>query len=334
LIDRIRKPGAGRRRKEVELTQLVAGFEKIITGHTAGCPVKGIRWTHLTIEEIREKLAHKSMSVCREVVYRLLGSFDLGRRQMFKNEIMKEVEGRDEQFLRIGNLRRYYLSRGYAVLSIDCKKKECLGPFYRAGKVYGDSPLRCYDHDFNSFSTGKIVPYGIYDLGQNEGHIFIGTSSDTSEFAVGCMRDWWRKTGCKRYNCANPILVICDGGGSNSCRSALFKEQLQILSTETELNIRVAHYPAYCSKYNPIEHRLFPSVTQAWSGLMLDSVDTAVRLVNERTANLKSGLRVTAKANRNTYETGRKAEEDFWYNCNISFDKVLPQWNYRIFPAG
>ena len=224
---------------------------------------------------------------------------------------MKDIKGRNEQFIKIAALKRYYLSRGYAVLSIDTKKKEYLGPFYRPGQVYGDAPLRCYDHDFNSFATGKIVPYGIYDLGRNEGHMFIGNSADTAEFVGQCLRDWWKNKGRKVYNPSQPILILTDGGGSNASRSHLFKEELQKFSSQTGLIIRMAHYPSYCSKYNPIEHRLFPTITRTWSGVMLDSVETVVELIRKRAKNLKSGLRVFVKAVDKTFEKGKRSQKIF-----------------------
>lgn len=245
---------------------------------------------------------------------------------------MKRVEGRNEQFDRIRQLKQYYLSRGYAVLSIDVKKKEYLGAFHRSGSVFSTSALPCYDHDFNSFAAGKIVPWGVYDLGRNEGHLFIGTSGDTAEFNVECLRRWWNHRGSKIYNKADPMLVLCDGGGSNGSRNSLFKAEMQKLANEAGLKFRLAHYPPYCSKYNPIEHRFFPTVTRAWSGIMLDSAKTAKRLVNSRGTQLKSGLRVVANIVQRTFETGKKLDGDFWKNCNVAYDNILPKWNYRICP--
>lgn len=158
LKDRIRKAGGGRRSKESNEPKLMKKFEEVIDSHTAGCPVHGTRWTYLSIEEIRKKMSDKGIKVCREVVYRLLSKVDLGKRKMSKDTVMKEVEGRNEQFERIKSLKRYHLSRGHAVLSIDAKKKEYLGDFYRSGRVLADGKVACYDHDFNSFATGKIVP--------------------------------------------------------------------------------------------------------------------------------------------------------------------------------
>jgi len=304
----------------------------VISNHTAGCPVKGIRWTYLSIEEIRQKLLDKGVPVCREVVYRLLGQAGLGRRKMAKQLAMKTVEGRNEQFGRIHRLKQYYISRGYPVLSIDVKKKEYLGAFYRPGRVYSTSALPCYDHDFNSFSAGKIVPLGIFDLGRNEGHLFIGTSGDTAEFNAECLRRWWNGHGKSIYNKDDPMLILCDGGGSNGSRNNLFKAEIQKLANEAGLKFRMAHYPSYCSKYNPIEHRFFPAVTRAWSGVMLDSAKTAKKLVNERGAQLKSEMRIVAHIVQRTFLTGKKLDYGFWNDCNINFDSILPKWNYRICP--
>jgi hypothetical protein len=311
---------------------LSRNLEKVIYSHTAGCPVKGIRWTYLSIEEIRQKLTKKDMPVCREVVYRLLDQAGLGRRKMTKQRTMKSVEGRNEQFVRIQRLKQYYLSRGYAVLSLDVKKKEYLGAFYRSGAVYSSSALPCYDHDFNSFASGKMVPHGIFDVGRNEGYLSLGISGDTAEFNAQCIKRWWKRYGSLLYNGTHPLLLLCDGGGSNGSRNTLFKAEIQKLSNDIGLKFRVAHYPAYCSKYNPIEHRLFPAVTRAWNGVMLDSVKTAKKLLNNRCAQSESGLRIVTHINQKTFLTGKKLEDNFLDNCNITFDKILPKWNYRIYP--
>lgn len=334
MIGRIRKPGGGRCRKEEQEVNLGRTFDQVVSSHTAGCPVKGVLWTYLTVEEIREKLATKGLPQSRRVIYRLLEQRHLGRRKMSKQTTMKTVEGRNEQFERIYSLQKYYLSRGYAVLSIDVKKKEYLGPFYRPGTVLSTSPPRCYDHDFNSFATGKMVPHGIYDLLLNTGYVTLGTSGDTAEFTVECIRQWWKNHGLGQYNPNDPVLILCDGGGANGSRNRLFKEQMQQLANETGVCFRLAHYPPYCSKYNPIEHLLFPSVTRAWSGVMLDSTQTAAKLLTERSTALNSGLKIFVQTCQRTFETGKKIEVQFLDNCNISFDKALSNWNYRIIPSG
>jgi hypothetical protein len=333
LTNRIRKVGGGRRNKESCEPKLRKKFDEVIDSHTAGCPVHGTRWTYLSIEEIRKKILDKGIKVCREVVYRLLSKADLGKRKMSKDTVMKEVEGRNEQFERIKSLKRYHLARGHAVLSIDAKKKEYLGDFYRSGRVLADGKVACYDHDFNSFATGKIVPQGIYDLGLNTGYMFIGTSGDTAEFSAECIRRWWNKHGNTEYDKAQPILILCDGGGSNGSRNSLFKEQVQQLADELGMKFIIAHYPPYCSKYNPIEHRLFPAVTRYWSGIKLDSAQTAKKLIDQRNTDLKSGLKIKTQIIHRKFLTGKKKDEKFWETCNIKHDKVNSNWNYRIAPT-
>lgn len=251
---------------------------------------------------------------------------------MTKQVTMKAVPERDSQFERIKRLKRFYLGRGYAVLSIDTKKKEYFGPFYRPGSVYAQSSLPCYDHDFASFATGKLVPTGIYDTGRNEGHLYLSTSAETAELIIECLKQWWKKHGCKYYDPLWPILIVCDGGGANASRSILFKTQLQGLANQLGLKFRVVHYPPYCSKYNPIEHRLFPTITRAWSGVMLDSAKTAHQLIKRRTKNLKSGLKVHSQIVQRTFAAGNKGDKELLNKCNIVFDGTLPKWNYRIFP--
>ncbi len=306
-------------------------LEEIIDGHKAGCPIKGQKWTYLTATEIVSLLLLKGINVCRKVVKRLLKQMGIGKRKLSKNTVMKEVENRDEQFKKIENLKRHYLSRDYLVLSIDTKKKELLGPYYRPGTLYSERTASCYDHDFSSFAMGKIVPYGIYDLGRNEGYITIGQSVDTAEFAVFCLRQYWKKYGSKKYDKNKPILILADGGGSNGSRNRLFKQELQDWADDEGLKIRVCHYPPYCSKYNPIEHRLFPSVTNALKGVMLDTVDTVIKLIRERTKLAASSLKVFVNKTEKKFKTGIKVYDNFLDYCNIRFDEKLGKWNYQIF---
>ena len=137
-------------------------------------------------------------------------------------------------------------------------------------KAFLDSLLCTYDHDFNSFAEGVIIPHSLYDIQRNVGYIQLGTSHDTSEFACDSFRRWWYSYGCFHYPNATSILVLCDGGGSNNSRHYFFKQDLQALVDEIGVEIRIAHYPPYCSKYNPIEHRLFPHVTRACQGVSIE----------------------------------------------------------------
>lgn len=328
---RIRRPGGGRKLRQVSEPNLMEFVEKIIEAHTAGCPMSGDRWTYLTTTEIQTLLKQRQMETSWVVVDSLINQLGYGRRKLAKREVMKKGDdNRDQQFKIIAGYRDYYLSRGYPVLSSDTKKKELLGRFYRSGTCLVKGLRTCFDHDFASFSTGKVVPHGIYDVGRNEGHITLCNSKDTAEFNVDCLRQYWQSIGRHNYPPGVPILLLLDGGGSNGCSNRLFKQELQDWADEQGLNIRVAHYPAYCSKYNPIEHRLFPAITKCWSGVMLDGMSTMKDLILTRTKLLKTDLTVSVDILRKTYETGVKVFEDFLDYCDIRFDQILSKRNYRV----
>lgn len=190
--------------------------------------------------------------------------------------------------------------------------------------------IQTFDHDFNSFSDGVVIPHGLYDPLQNTGYVNIGISKDTCEFAGDCIRNWWYGQGRDSYPCATSILMLCDCGGSNSSRQYLFKEELQKLVAEIGVEIRIAHYPPYNSKYNPIEHRLVPHITKACQGVIFDRIETVKSLIEK--TKTKKGLMVTVQVIDTAYQTGRKATENFKENMSILFDEDLPQWNYKVVP--
>ena len=205
-----------------------------------------------------------------------------------------------------------------------------IGNFYRPGQLYTQEVLHVNDHDFVSLADAKVVPHGLYDIYRNIGYITLCTSHDTSEFACECIRQWWFNHGQSEYLGATALLLLCDCGGSNNARYYLFKEDLQKLSDELNIEIRIAHYPPYTSKYNPIEHRLFPHITRACKGVVFKSIE----LVNDLIAETKTstGLKVFTSILDKTFKTGRKVAHDFRQNMRIQFDEYLPQWNYVAVP--
>lgn len=243
---------------------------------------------------------------------------------------MKSVDNRNEQFENIARLTDEYLAADNPVISIDTKKKEYIGNLYRDGHLLTTGFIETFDHDFNSYADGVVIPHGIYDLKYNKGFINLGTSRDTSEFACDSLRNWWFASGQYDYPKATSILIRCDGGGSNGSRHYIFKQELQNLANDIGVEIRVAHYPPYCSKYNPIEHRLFPHVTRACQGVIFKSVE----LVRELMANThtKQGLWVTVEIIDKVYQTGRKVAADFKEKMRIVFDDYLSKWNYTAIP--
>lgn len=244
---------------------------------------------------------------------------------------MKEVACRNEQFEYIAKQKAIYWSTNNPILSMDTKKKEQIGNFYREGRLLTTGEIQAFDHDFKSFSEGVIIPHALYDLKRNHGFINIGTSRDTTEFACDSIRNWWYKQGQFNYPHASSILILCDGGGSNSSRYYIFKQDLQDLVNEIGIEIRIAHYPPYCSKYNPVEHRLFPHVTRACQGMLFKTTEFVRDLISK--TKTKRGLSVTVDILDRVYETKRSATEQFKLNMPIVFDDILPQWNYRAIPA-
>lgn len=205
-----------------------------------------------------------------------------------------------------------------------------IGNFYRSGRLYTQETIQVNDHDFPSYAKGKVIPHGLYDINRNKGYITLGTSHDTSEFACECIRRWWLNHGAIDYPKADSILLLCDCGGSNNARYYIFKEDLQKLSDELKIEIRIAHYPPYTSKYNPIEHRLFPHITRACKGVVFKSIKLVNHLMG--LAKTTTGLEVFSSILDKTFETRRKVADDFKENMRIQFDDFLPQWNYRAIP--
>jgi len=332
---RIRKPGGGRKKKinlSEEKSEADEIFKEIIEHHTAGSPVaEEIKWTNLTLNQICELMAEKGCAVTRYQAKQLLKRHGFVRRTLQKTKTMKEVENRDEQFLKISELIKEYTAAGSPIISMDVKKKEQIGNFHRAGTFYGTASRDVYDHDFNSFSDGVAIPHGIYDINQNKGFITLGISKDTSEFSCDNVERWWLSIGKVEYPTSKEILILADGGGSNSSRHYIFKEDLQALADRLGITIRLAHYPPYTSKYNPIEHRFFCHVTRACQGAVLSSVQYVQQLMSKTST--KTGLSTMVEINNKVYQTGRKYAEDFKDTMTIAFDDFLSQWNYRAIPA-
>ena len=287
-------------------------------------------WTDLSPRQIAEAVSDMGTPVSPPVVQDWLEDQGLAR-----HKIEKVLEGgqspdRDAQFQRIAELKAEYAAAGNPVLSVDTKAKEHLGQLFRAGRVWTQRAFQALDHDFPSWAIGVIIPHGIYDLARNCGHINIGLSHDTSEFACDSLHWYWNRIGRRCYPNAKSILLLCDCGGSNSAAQYLFKKDLQGLVDDLGVPIRVAHYPSYCSKYNPIERRLFPHVGRACQGMLFDTLDTVVSLM--RKASTSTGLKTTVNVIRRVYDIGRKVADDFKANLPLLFDDVLPKWNYVAMP--
>jgi hypothetical protein len=270
--------------------------------------------------------------VSRRLIKKLLKKHGYKKRKIQKRLKTGNPKNRDEQFKKIDKLRSRYRKSENPIISVDTKKKEVIGNLYRPGEVYSKKEIKTFDHDFKHLSEGIAVPHGIYDVKQNSAYINIGTNYETAEFACDSIKRWWKMEGQKKYPNANSILMLADSGGSNSYRHYIFKEELQKLVNEIGVEIRVAHYPPYCSKWNPIEHRLFPHVTRSMQGLPLKTHKMVKRLIEKSTTT--TGLKVTANIIRKTYKKGKKVAKNFKDTMKIRFDKNLGKLNYRAVPMG
>jgi Rhodopirellula transposase DDE domain len=329
---RVRKKGGGRKRLIEVSPALEENFLKVLHDHTAGDPMRAeVKWTNLSRRQIAERLGELGTPASRQVVSQLLRKHRYRRRKALKKKTMGPRDpNRNAQFENIARLKKKYLKAGLPVLSMDTKKKELLGDFFREGTIDTQGTIETNDHDFGSAGAGKVIPHGLYDVGKNKGCVHLNTSHDTSELACDSIAAWWDEQGRADYPRAKRLLILCDGGGSNSATMYLFKEDLQGLANRLGIEIRVAHYPPYCSKYNPIEHRLFPHLTRACRGVIFHTLETVGYYMAK--AGTTTGLEVRVSILEKAYETGRKYAAGFKEDMKIVFDKVLPKWNYRAVP--
>lgn len=330
--DRIRRTGGGRKPKLETMPGLDDAFLEVVRDYTAGDPMQEeVLWTNLGQEEMADLLRARGMDVSKRIVKQLLKKHHFKSRKARKRLRTGTTDDRDAQFHRIAELRAEYEAAGNPIISMDTKKKERLGQLFREGLLTTQLPVDVYDHDFAHLATGIVVPYTLYDVQRNHAFVCLGTNYDTAEFVCDAIHTWWRAEGQKHYPHATSILLLADSGGSNSYRHYVFKEALQALADMIGIELRVAHYPSYASKWNPVEHRVFPHITRVLRGVILTSHDQVKRLIERTTT--KTGLTVSARIYWKVYQTGKRAAKGFKDAMTILFDKVLPKWNYRAVPT-
>jgi DDE family transposase len=237
---------------------------------------------------------------------------------------------RDRQFRYIARLRRKCVKAKLPIISVDTKKKELIGIFKNPGRTWRRTPLDVFETDFPHDAKGKAIPYGIYDLGRNEGYVVAGASHETPAFAVAAIRCWWLEVGRQHHRGKPEILILADGGGANGNHCWLWKWHLQQLADEFNLTITVTHYPTGASKWNPIEHCLFCHISSNWAGQPLISFETVLKFI--RTTRTTTGLLCRAHLDRRKYETGLKITREQKQQINLQPHRILPQYNYTIRP--
>lgn len=317
----------GRKPASVAQPELTPAVEALLERDTAGSPVEaGLRWTNRSPADLAEELQAQGFRIGVAALRRILfDELGLSRRQAFKDESACHYEQRDEQFKHIARLRAEYERRCWPVLSIDTKKKEILGNFHPSGRAITDGRVRVQDHDFVS-ADQRLVPYGVFDTLRNEGFVYLTRGADTCQLACDAIRRWWQRLGRRHHWGAPQLLLLCDCGGSNGNRQLRFKEELCYLARDLKCDIQVAHYPPGCSKYNPIEHRLFCHVSRALQAVVLQTIEVAQDFIGRtKTA---QGLYVVAEIARRIYQKGIKATRNFLDDNPIRPDPFLPELNY------
>ena len=288
-------------------------------------------WTGQRLRGISWQLAQLGLRVCPNTVRRLLDEVGYALHANRKSLCAKTSPFRDQQFGLLNHQRQEFTLSGYPIISVDTKKKELMGQFKNNGRVWGRDPVLVQDHDFRSQAKGRAIPYGIYDLHANRGMVVVGTSHDTSAFAVDAICQWWRRQGRQRYPEAPELLILADSGGSNGARCRAWKLALQEKMVDAfQLGVTVCHYPAGASKWNPIEHRLFSEISKHWDGQPLVSYPTILRLINQTTT--QTGLRVRATLVTKRYATGQKVSDLQWRKIACQKHRILPDWNYTLSP--
>lgn len=289
-------------------------------------------FTDVTPVQLEETMAACGTPASDDVIRSWMKQQGIRLRKIQKTKAGGSSPDRDAQFQNIGQLIDEYRSAGNPVLSVDTKAKEHLGQLFRKGRSWCSQAPVAFDHDFPSWADGVLIPHGIYDPARNRGHINLGLSHDTSEFACDSLRWYWNRIGAQCYPDADSILLLFDCGGSNAANAYIVKYDLQRLADSIGLPLRIAHYPSYCSKYNLIERRFFPHVSRSCTGQLFDTLDRTVALM--RNAATRTGLATTVNVIRRFYETGRNATAEIkqFLATTVRYHELLPKWNYTLAP--
>jgi len=309
---------------------VTAALEELMRDATAGDPLGGLKWTHKSLRAMAGELEERGHPISAPSVARLLRERDYALRVNRKKLAGKQAPGRDQQFRYLAAQRAAFLQQHKPVISVDTKKKELVGRFKQPGQQWRRTPHEVLVHDFRSQALGLAIPYGIYDVGRNQGYLVIGSSHDTPEFAVAAIRSWWREVGRRAYPGATDLLIEADGGGSNGNRCRAWKARLQDLADECGLTITVTHYPTGTSKWNPIEHRCFNLISGNWAGQPLENYETILKFI--RTTKSAAGFRCQARLDKKIYATGLKISPAEMASLRIEKHDTFPHWNYTIRP--
>lgn len=326
--DRIRVRGGGRKRLSSQDPTLVSDLEALLD--PKGDPMRLLKSTSKSISHLHTALLAQGHTVAQTTIRRLLRAHDYTLQGNTKEDEGAGSPDRDAQFVHIKAACAQSEQGGTPIISVDCKKKELLGTFKNNGQEWQPKgqPVRVNVHDFLSLADGKAIPYGVYDILQNTGFVNVGQDHDTAAFAVESIRRWWHQHGRERYAGARDLLIIADGGGSNSTHGRLWKRELQCLANETGLTLRVCHQPPGTSKWNKIEHKLFSYISINWRARPLTSMETVIALISSTTT--AGGLTVTAVVDTNSYPTKIRISNKELKSLHLVRETIHGDWNYAL----
>jgi DDE family transposase len=329
---RVRRPGGGRKRLTQHDPTLQRDLETLVEPVTRGDPQSPLRWTCKSVRKLAAELRRLGHAVSPTRVAELLRALHYSLQGTRKTKEGGTHPDRNAQFEHINAQTQAFQERGQPVISVDCKKKELVGQFHNGGREWRPEgePEAVNVYDFPSQAEGKAIPYGVYDVGRNEGWVSVGTDHDTAEFAVETIRRWWRQMGRIAYPEASELLIMADGGGSNSSRCRLWKVALQEFSEESGLSVSVCHFPPGTSKWNKIEHRMFCQITQNWRGRPLTSHEVIVNLIGKTTTS--TGLTIQAGLDASSYPTKKSVRDEELAAVRIQRAEFHGEWNYTIRP--
>lgn len=290
------------------------------------------KWVRSSLRSLSRRLTETGHAISPPTVARLLGKLGYALHVNAKKlEASADRPDRQEQFEHIAAERAAAASAAQPIISVDTKKKELVGNFRNAGAAWSREAAAVNVHDFAQDALGRAVPYGIYEPLRNQGSVYVGQSADTPQFAVDVIARWWQEVGRIAYPSAGHLLILADGGGSNAYRSRLWKQQLQVqLCDRYGLTVTVCHYPTGCSKWNPVEHRLFGPISSNWAGKPLLDWDTLLAYM--RGTSTTTGLSVQAFLHAGSYQTGGTVSDAEMAALNIERHAVCPNWNYTLRP--
>jgi hypothetical protein len=333
LPSRLRVEGGGRKRCSEADPELMEALEQLVDPVTRGDPESPLRWTCKSTTHLAAVLTEQGHAVSPRTVGRLLNADGYSLQSNRKTKEGANHPDRNAQFEHINAMVKRFQHRGQPVISVDTKKKELVGQFKNGGREWQPQgePEEVQVHDFMDQQLGKAIPYGVYDLSENQGWVSVGIDHDTARFAAEAIRRWWRKMGSKRYRNAKELLITADGGGSNGSRSRLWKVALHDLAVNLGMPVHVCHFPPGTSKWNKIEHRMFCHTTQNWRGRPLVSHDVVINLIANTTT--KAGLKLQAELDEGTYPTGIKVSDRELSAVNLKRAQFHGEWNYSLLPT-